>query len=68
MPPNFSNTPMGVYRERLAGGATVSVLITDAHESFFVSADRYVREGYTPAFNTLPWKADYDAKDGAPQS
>jgi hypothetical protein len=52
--------PYGVYREQATAGSPASGYLSFGAYGLSITADRYVHEGHSPAFNTLPWKADYD--------
>ena len=54
--------PFGIYREHATEGAPARVYVCYGEQQSAISADRYVSEGYSPAFNTLPWKEDYDTR------
>lgn len=61
-----TSQPRGLYRERSGSDADTSVYLSYGRHGFSISADRYVHDGHSPAFNSLPWKEDYDA--ARPQS
>ena len=66
---SMTSRPHGLYREQATAESSASAYISYGRHGFSISADRYVHEGHTPAFNSLPWKADYDlARETADES
>ncbi len=52
----------GIYRTfNVESGARYAHVEYDTHADMDISEQRYRERRYRPAFDSLPWKVDYDA-------